>query len=134
MNYRLEIELPGLPKNANARLHWCARHRENLVWKDAVGWAVKGKLPTAPLKHAKLTCIRYSSKPTDCDNVVAGFKPIIDGLVEHGILEDDKWNNIGMPTYRWEKCPPKAGKVRVIVEESTLQAETRSDLEASVNA
>jgi hypothetical protein len=117
MPYRLELELPGLPKSANARLHWRARHKENLAWEEAVGWAVKGKLPSAPLARARLTCVRCSSVAADSDNVVAGFKPVIDALVKTGVLVNDKWENIGMPTYLWEKAAPKQGKVRVIVEE-----------------
>lgn len=117
MTYALFLKLEGLPKNANARMHWRARATENKRWETVVFLTTRGKLPDAPLLRAKLTCVRHSSVPTDADNIVAGFKPILDGLVTAGVLENDKWANIGMPDYRWEKCPPKKGHVTVTVEE-----------------
>lgn len=116
--YRLEFELMGLPSSQNARLNWRERHDENKRWESDVGWMTKGKLPAAPLTKAKLTCVRCSSTPADSDNVAAGFKPIIDALVKFKILKDDKFENIGLPEYRWEKATRKLGRVRVIVEES----------------
>jgi hypothetical protein len=117
VSYRLEFELEGLPKNQNARLHWRARHKENLLWKKAVWYGTLGKRPLLPLPRARLTLTRISSVSPDSDNIVAGFKPIIDGLVESKILANDKWENIGMPEYRWEKGAPKQGRVRIVVEE-----------------
>lgn len=59
----------------------------------------------------------------DHDNLVSGFKPIIDGLVRCGVLADDKWENIGFPVYHWEKSSPKDGKIIVLVEESKIDSE-----------
>lgn len=73
--------------------------------------------PKWPLKKAKLTLIRYSSVCPDSDGLVSGFKHIIDGLVIGRVLVNDKFENIGMPTYLWEKAAPRGGRIRVIVEE-----------------
>lgn len=117
MSYSLTFEIPGLPKSANARLHWRARYRENSKWRLAVAAAVLARKPKVPLVRAKLVCTRHSSVESDADNVVAGFKPVIDALVVYGVLANDKWGNIGMPEYRWEKAPAKLGKISVTVTE-----------------
>ncbi len=73
--------------------------------------------PRRPLKRARVTCIRYSSVSPDSDGLVTGFKPLIDGLVACGVLENDRYENIGMPDYRHVPVPPKKGRVVIIVEE-----------------
>lgn len=122
MSYRLEFEIEGLPRMSNAsgrsRGHW-VMNRETQKWKELAAHTARAKgLPPRPLKRALLTLTRFSSSEPDGDGVVAGFKPIIDGLVVAGVLEDDKWSNTcGLAHYRWEKVKPKQGFLRVVVEE-----------------
>ena len=97
-------------------------------WKKMVSLVVVGKKPSQPLKKAKLTLTRYSSVCPDSDGLVSGFKRIVDGLVEAGILENDKFVNIGMPDYRWEKALPKNGRVTVTVEECPYTHDVGSGL------
>lgn len=115
--YVLEFTLPGLPRSANgSHGHWRVKHAQTKRWKQAVftkAWPFK---PPQPLTSAALTLTRMSSVEPDFDNLVAGFKPIIDGLRQAGVLSDDKRVNVGRPDYRWEYAPPKAGRVRVRVE------------------
>lgn len=115
--YALEFTLPGLPRTLNSRGHWRVGHRAKLEWEKAVSAATAGKRPPKPLKYAALWLTRVSSAPMDHDNLVSGFKPIVDALRKCGVLEDDKWENIGMPEYRWIKGKPKQGCVKVRVEE-----------------
>jgi hypothetical protein len=91
-------------------------HRLAQEWKGRAIVAAKAEgVPQAPLKHARLVLTRYSSVSPDPDGLVSGFKAIVDGLVAAGVLENDRFDNIGMPDYRWEKVPQRAGKVRVEV-------------------
>lgn len=118
--YRLEIELPILPKMTNRRgsSHWRGIHAERKAVKLAVKMAIrKHKTPPRPLVKAHLTLTRYSSVAPDPDGLVSGFKAVIDSLVECGVIENDRFTNIGMPTFLWEKSPPKQGKISVVVEE-----------------
>src|ERR1700751_3965984 len=116
--YILEFELKGLPRTANARLHWRARHAENKKWMKEVHPMLQGAFrPMRPLKRAKLTLTRVSSVSIDSDNLVISFKPIIDALVTCKVLVNDKFENIGMPDYRWEKGKPKQGFVKIRIEE-----------------
>lgn len=116
--YTLTFTLPGLPPTLNSRGHWRKRHRLNLLWQSMVAKAVAGQHPRKPLKKARLTLTRVSWRSMDRDNLVSGFKSIIDGMVNVGILEDDRWENIGMPEYHWEQGPRGKGQgmVRVQVE------------------
>lgn len=118
--YRLEFELPGLPRmgNSSGRSNgWRAIANERRRWKMAVFLIVRAHRPKVPLKHARLTLTRCSSVSPDPDGLVIGFKPIVDALITAGILENDRLENIGMPEYKFEKVSPKAGKIRVRVEE-----------------
>lgn len=97
--------------------HWRLKHAEAKHWKKEVAIAVACKQPPAPLERARLTLVRYSSVSPDPDGLVSGFKHVIDGLRDAGVIANDRWENIGMPNYLWEKCAPKAGRIMVIVEE-----------------
>lgn len=122
MNYRLEFEIADLPRMTNVpsgKGHWRHRKAEADLWKAKV-WnevAVRGMKPRTPLKTAKLTLTRYSSVPPDPDGLVSGFKHVVDGLVLAGVLDNDRFSNIGMPTYLWEKAARGQGKIKIIVEE-----------------
>lgn len=117
MSYAFEFTLKGLPKMTNgSRTHWIVKHRHAATWKRAVAIACHGHLPQAPLVSAALTLTRVSSTEPDFDGLVSGFKHIIDGLVECGVLDNDKMSCIGQPIYKWEKTKPKLGHVRVLVE------------------
>ena len=118
MSYRMEFELIGLPKMANQLLrgHWIVKHRHAAKWKLAVAKATHGRLPHKPLASAALTLTRVSSAEPDFDGLVSGFKAVIDGLVECGVIVTDKPSCIGQPKFLWEKGRPGHGKVRVKVE------------------
>ncbi len=115
MAYALDITIPGLPRiNASDRRHWRIILREKQRWQRAVAMAMLGQpKPEQPLLKAELTCIRRSSSAPDYDNLVAGFKSLIDELVNQGVLIDDQRGNFsaGVPRYEWEKAAPKKGEV-----------------------
>ncbi len=79
---------------------------------------VGDKAPEKPLKKARLVLTRYSSNSPDFDGLVSSFKHVIDGLVDAGVIQNDKFENIGAPEYVWEKCGRRAGKITVEVFES----------------
>lgn len=117
-SYYLIAELPGLPKMMNSQ--GLSTNRFVLAslrkrWRTAVAKLVLQRKPRAPHKRARVRFTRFSSVCPDPDNLVAGFKPCLDGLVDGGILTNDKWDNVGMPEYTWVKAPQKAGKIRIEV-------------------
>jgi hypothetical protein len=115
--YELSFELPGLPPMLNSYSggHWAKAKRGK--WKDYVWLAVRNYLPPAPLKKARLVCIRASSSMPDYDGLVTSFKGVIDGLVESGVIEDDSLKHIGVPEFGWRKAERKKGFVYVQVAE-----------------
>lgn len=117
--YKLEFEIPGLPKRINQGhgSHWRARHGEAKKWQRQVFLAILGKAPKGPIKKCKLKLTRFSSVAPDFDGLVYSFKPVIDALRKLGIIEDDSMAHIGRPEYQWERTKPGSGKIRVELEE-----------------
>lgn len=128
--YTLEFQLPGLPKLANQllRSHWGTKVGHANTWKRKVWRAAWVYKPVTPLTRAKLTLTRVSSREPDYDGLVSSFKSVIDGLVEAGILANDKRENVGVPEYLWRKGPRSPGKVIVRVEEISQLTEKQESI------
>jgi Holliday junction resolvase RusA-like endonuclease len=117
--YKLEFEINGLPKRINQSYnkHWYCRKEEADKWLKYVSLIITGKKPPNPLLKARLTLIRHSSVCPDSDGLVSSFKHVIDALRKSGVIVDDKFQNVGMPTYLWELAKRGQGKIVVKVEE-----------------
>lgn len=113
MGYSLEFTLEGLPKLGNTwvRTNHFALRRESQTWKDMVAFSTIGKRPKLPLSKARVEFKRYSSVEPDYDGLVISFKAIMDGIVESGVLIDDKLSVTGPWDVSWEKCKPGKGKI-----------------------
>ncbi len=77
-----------------------------------------GRRPKKPLSRATLILTRASSRPKelcDADNIRVSFKPLLDGLVRAGVIEDDCIGVIGEPELRFETAKPKQGFVMIEV-------------------
>lgn len=82
------VKTRRLPPSLNARLHWRERALWTAAWKQSVGWGLKeAKVPK--MQSARITIINSAIQLTDEDNLASASKPIIDALVENGILPDD---------------------------------------------
>jgi hypothetical protein len=124
--YRLEIEIPGLPKIESNGAHgnYFAKNGNRTKWRQAVyarAWPLR---PPTPLTLAKLTCIRCSSTDSDYDNLAGSFKSLVDGLKAAGIIVDDGPNVLPhrYRVYDHEYAPRGKGKVRMIVEQIEVSA------------
>lgn len=94
--YSLEIELGLSATDANKTLRG-NRFAHNAVRqkvKREVGLLVHGKTPEKPLTKFYLTFTRHSPGTLDFDNLVSSLKPVIDGLVIAGVIQDDNWDYI----------------------------------------
>lgn len=114
-----EIEIEGLPKTPNELLgrHWRTRAAHAKKWMKLVAAHANQFKPPYPLTSAALSLTRMSSVQPDHDGLSGSFKAVIDALVKLEILADDTPTVIGKPDYRWEKAPPKKGKIKIKVEE-----------------
>lgn len=119
--YTFSFDIPGLPKMANGgHGNWRADHGQKKKWKQWVGECLMGRFPPKPLARARVTFTRFSSSEPDDDGLAHGFKPVRDALVIYGIIQDDKRKNLEA-VYRWERAKPKAGFIRVEIEELPVQ-------------
>ncbi len=121
--YVLEFVITALPKMTNRRCssHWRYKKMEADMWKVLVVGLVAARKPKVPLKQARLTLTRMSSVTPDPDGLVSGFKHVLDSLILAGIIENDRFTNIGMPNYQWAHAKPRAGGIQVRVEEVVEQ-------------
>ncbi len=119
MKYRLEFEMQGLPKNPNgSHGHWTAAASIRKKWRKGSFAMALSKKQAKPLDKCSVECIRYSSRASDFDNLVASFKPVIDGLIDAGIIVDDNEKCVISRKYRNELTKPGKGKIKVIVDEA----------------
>lgn len=111
-----EIEIHDLPKLPNATMykHWRTKHQEAVKWKKMVMDAcLYAKITKLRLTSAALSYERHSSRQPDFDSLTMSFKHVQDGLVEAGVLIDDKPSVIGQPSYKWIKEKQKNAKIKV---------------------
>lgn len=115
--YLLHFQITGLPQRTNeaSKNSFMLLHLQRKRWKMTTVNLIYLLKPPRPLKKAKLTLTRFSSKRPDYDGLVSSFKPIVDGLVEAKILEDDNHDVIGIPKYDWQPAPLREGKIWVEV-------------------
>lgn len=115
--FDLSFEVEELPKLPNQVLgaHWRVRSSHAKKWKRLVSFQIIDSIPEKPLQKASIVCTRFSSRKPDYDGLAGSFKSVIDALVHFKVIEDDTPDVIGHPDYKWEKCPPRKGKIRVII-------------------
>jgi len=117
LTFQRVLEIDELPKTVNAMGKgsiW-ASHAERHRWRRII--AIHSKLiqPPRPLLKASLKLTRCSSNEPDLDNLYASFKYVIDALVMHGVLIDDKPSKVSL-NCAWEKAPRLNGKIRIELE------------------
>lgn len=116
MSYKLEFKIDGLPKTINAFLSkgWKVRWAHSKKWKMFVEHAVlrSGGYPPQPLKKAKVTMVRHSSRKLDRDNLYGSFKPVIDAL------KSDKGREARPASASRPPQPPKPYIPRVVEDDT----------------
>ena len=75
-----------------AKWHWGEYKEMKQLHTDAVTWQVK-RHPQVGRVHITFTWY-CKDRRTDPDNVAAGKKFVLDGLVEAGVLKGDGWKYI----------------------------------------
>lgn len=132
--YSLAAWLPILPASLtnNGHGHWAKKHKQKRQVTDLVKFAIHMYRPKKPLEKARVVLTRHSASEPDFDNLVASFKPVIDALVEAGVIIDDKSSVIGQPEYRWKKAKPKQGSIEVWVMDGEAQEKHELLEEASL--
>ena len=113
----ISIDIPHLPRlNSAANQHWRTKKREHDRYRAQVDVLLKpSDIPESPYTLVRLRCTRHSALQPDYENLCESFKPFIDRLVFHRIIEDDKPIHFvgGRPEYLWAKAPPKQGRITI---------------------
>lgn len=119
MNYRLEFTLSTIPLTFNQLISkgWRARFGNFSKIKKEIHLLTLKTKPKKPLNKARVKLVRYSPGTLDRDNSFATFKPILDGLVECGVLVDDGFEMVNRIEIIQVKCKQAERKIEVIVEE-----------------
>jgi crossover junction endodeoxyribonuclease RusA len=111
----IDLAFPPAALSPNAREHWstkagAAREYRFACKVDALN--VRGARPAGVHTLMTITFILKDKRRRDFDNLIAAFKPGLDGLVDAGILEDDSvWKYT--PTYRVELGKKPAVRIEV---------------------
>lgn len=109
----LELFIPGRPPSPNRdrRRHWTSdaravaerRRTAHLVALDAANRS--GRSDVLPIPRAELEIVFHLARASgDLDNLLAGSKAYIDGLVDSGILSGDGVGRLDRITLDWTKA------------------------------
>lgn len=126
---RLEWTLDGLPAvSSNARQKVRARIRETKTWRRSAGWQTRAALGRHfwPAPGARYVLTRHSASEPDPENLAVSFKAVVDGITDALGLPDDSRKFVERE-YRWEKAPPKRGRISVVIEPWTPPPHSRGE-------
>jgi len=95
--YKLDVTLHSLPDSLNKglRTHRLKYNQKNKRWDLLIFGMVRHKLPPKPITKARITIVRHFWRTLDYDGLVGSMKPIVDALVDAGVLSDDTWKVTG---------------------------------------
>ena len=101
----ITIDLPyeKPPLNANQRLHWAEEARLKRKLRGDMGWLMKSvRYAIEPLQEGQKLRIQLvytpaSNRRRDTLNLYATLKPLVDGIVDSGIIPDDTPDYVETP-------------------------------------
>ena len=105
------------PPSLNSRLHWAQRSKLNKLWRARAYCAIGKDKPRYPLDKVRCIITKYSTRACDWDNMVTQFKPVIDGLVDAGVVIDDSVEHFSAE-YKFEKCKKSFEKIHIFIMEA----------------
>ena len=119
---RWELVFDRYPPSPNARMHFMAKASSNKFWRlDALIKAMNAQIPRLQRIRISAVIIRRALGTADEDNDRARLKPVTDGLVDAGVIPNDRRGCI-----EWGPVNEERGKpgLRLIVEEMTKETNT----------
>jgi hypothetical protein len=119
MPYSLTFTIDVLPITLNKALRgsWRKWHGNFDVIQKIIHLKTLKTRPKAPIKKASVKIVRYSSCTLDRDNMYFTFKPVIDGLVNAGIIIDDGFDQVKELYPVQVKSKRKDARIEVTVQE-----------------
>lgn len=110
-------ELPGLNEIIeSSKTHWAKYAGKKKKLTQDIALLAKTQIK-GQYKKIDLTFFWYcKNKHRDKDNIIAGQKFVIDGLVEAGIITNDGWEQIGNISHSFE-VDKENPRVEIFIEE-----------------
>ncbi len=120
--YKLDLTLHSLPDSLNKGLrgHRMKYFKKNARWDMLIFGMARHKLPPTPLKKARITIVRHFWRTLDYDGLVGSMKPIVDALVDAGVMVDDSYAVTGPWNVTQEFRPKKEGPLLTVLVEEVL--------------
>ena len=114
-------ELPGLNEIiALSKDHFGAYSKAKREYTRLVAW--HSHAATRFEGRVKISCIWYcKDKRKDPDNIAAGLKFILDGLVLSGVIKNDGWKQVGGISHSFD-IDKRNPRVEVVIEEMAESA------------
>jgi Holliday junction resolvase RusA-like endonuclease len=107
----VNIVLTVTPSLNKIKGHWQIWNWRKRYIKELSGYCYFA--PKTP-KRAVLRIKRYGSRELDCDNLVAGLKPLLDAMKKTGLIVDDRSKWLEVKEFVQVKC--KRGEEKLEVE------------------
>lgn len=85
------LELPFTKQlSLNDRQHWAVKMKHVKEWRDAAHVLAKhARIPACRRIMVELHYLPRTNQRRDPDNLVASMKPLVDGLVDAKVVQDD---------------------------------------------
>jgi crossover junction endodeoxyribonuclease RusA len=87
-----ELHFDGHPPSQNVRMHWRTRAKHASHWRTAAKFrAILVGIPCCDRVRITPTVIRPRLGVADADNDMSRCKPLVDGLVDAGVVPRDSY-------------------------------------------
>ena len=103
------LDLPFTKQlSLNDRMHWAVKMKATKEWRDAaLVLARHHRIPACKRILVELHYLPRTNQRRDPDNLVASLKPLVDGLVDAGVVPDDTEQWVDR---QWPICHPASGQ------------------------
>ena len=124
-SYRITLNSPTPPLNANNRNHWAKNARITSALREEIGWKARAQTLHRHITAPFTVTLHYrpsDNRRRDTDNLTPTLKVCCDALVDAGLADDDTPDLMRkqMPIiHRAEKG--KAGQLWIEIEPSRTQ-------------
>ena len=110
-------ELPGLNEIiAISKEHWAKYAEEKHNRTEEIAYLARSQIKKK-YKKVDLTFTWYcKNRKRDKDNIIAGQKFVIDGLVEAGVIENDGWRQV-QNIFHYFELDKKNPRIEILIKE-----------------
>ncbi len=129
----LTLPFPGRGLSPNSRLHWRVKAAAVAEYREDCGWiakeaAQKLQAPLQPPVRAQVLYVLPDRRRRDPDNLLAMLKPAWDGMVDAGLLVDDRIGTLSVDDLQF-KYRARHGAVQVTLRSGEAPVDRKATAE-----